>query len=72
MEVRELNLSQAYQRCNFRRCKQPAVAAVYCGECGTGFWYGRCREHDGLDGAKRSLRSHMGLVHPKSDLRSGT
>ena len=47
--------------CRVLRCTNPAAAdiEITCPVCGRA--YPRCSNHDGAAGARRSLRSHMGL-----------
>ncbi len=56
-------------RCD--KCKADAVVEVECTEkdrrgdiCGNA--YRRCAEHGGEAGARRSLKSHKGVYHPKT------
>jgi hypothetical protein len=57
------------------KCGMPAVAVATCDairDAGMlkgkpcGLTYGRCDEHGGERGARRSLKSHKGLNHPVS------
>lgn len=54
------------------KCKKPVYLAdgggmAACMECPRS--YVRCAECGGQDGARRSLKSHIGLVHPKTTER---
>lgn len=48
--------------CDKPKCKGTTQDRAVCVACGR--VYARCFDHGGLEGARRSLKSHAGLYHP--------
>jgi hypothetical protein len=51
--------------CGHKRCRVDGTATAECPHCRKRYF--KCEVHGGAEGAKRSLRSHVGLHHPKGE-----
>jgi hypothetical protein len=55
-------------KCCRKGCRRFALEGTGSAKCeGCGKVYDCCPDHGGVEGAKRSLKSHVGLYHPKAD-----